>query len=305
MRRRYKFGPAIIGIESERLPLDGAHPDLFYRFFDYEGSADSSVQLRLHNAPMPAPLSDEPTAQYPEQWNLYHRPDGGWRLDIFEPVHFNIKQSAIFDSSLTHADVYIAELPYHRPPGAGPGWMIVDLMEPLVQWWLTAWLALRWNGMVLHGSAVAWDETGMAFVGPSDAGKTTNARLFQEHGGAVVLNDERILIWREEDRWKVAGTPWHGELRQMSPLVADLCRLNFLHKSEENELVSIPPLQIVSAIAQEAFLPIWSAEAMTRLFDSIACLAEEPFCQKLVFRNDPSVVTFLKKRLEKKLGAVV
>ena len=142
--------------------------------------------------------------------------------------------------------------------------------------------------------AVSLDGRGLAFIGESGAGKTTLARICSQAGIAKVLNDERIVLWREGSRWRVGGTPWHGELAQVSPELASLGHVCLLKKASDEHFVPRSGAAFMMDIVSQAFLPLWSPEAMDRCMGLIDRLLQEVPSGELHFRKDPHVAEFIK-----------
>jgi hypothetical protein len=69
-------------------------------------------------------------------------------------------------------------------------------------------LLLRFRGVTcLHASAVAFENSTVAFVGAEGAGKSTTAAAFARSGCAVVSDDVVALVEREEDFWVSPAYP--------------------------------------------------------------------------------------------------
>ncbi|MBN1479894.1 radical SAM protein [candidate division KSB1 bacterium] len=101
-----------------------------------------------------------------------------------------------------------------------------------------------------HASGIVYKGLGFIFIGHSEAGKSTMVKLMQEQ--AEILNDERIIVRRWPDGFKIHGTWSHGEIPIVSPNSAPLGGLFFLNKATENSA-----------------RPVDKAEAVKRM---IACL---------------------------------
>ena len=72
---------------------------------------------------------------------------------------------------------------------------------------------LYFNGMMLHASAIEYNDKAYLFSGPSGIGKSTHTRLWQSlYGDAVqVFNDDKPALRRLDDGWYAYGTPWCGK----------------------------------------------------------------------------------------------
>jgi len=291
---RFKIGPAVIAIETDAPFSLGPHP--FYEPFRYQGSEPPHLTIRVRTDPTPDPGRLTLLGEFTNQWRLF---DEGQRLrlEFYDQIKFQTKQVILIDPEWSHADFFPIpreDLPHLFRSGGS----VAEVLTHFGPWWFTGWLALQKKGMVFHGSAVLFKNKGVAFIGPSGAGKTAIARLCRDTGEAVVLNDERILIWRSPLGWQVSGTPWTGMLFQVSPASIPLRYLCILNKANTNQFTPLPSLQLLTHLIPEAYLPFWSPERMKGLVDSVARLTEEVSGGALHFLNDPSIVDYLKELLE-------
>jgi hypothetical protein len=73
--------------------------------------------------------------------------------------------------------------------------------------------ALRYECMVIHGSALQLDGEAYVFSAPSKTGKSTHSRMWREVFGERVsmINDDMPLLRRQNGAWQVCGTPWNGK----------------------------------------------------------------------------------------------
>lgn len=91
-----------------------------------------------------------------------------------------------------------------------------------------SWVGLDLDGVLVHAAGLARKDQGYLFVGPSESGKTTLSNLAQ---GFQVLGDELVLVRRQEGRFSLSSTPFHGEAALTAPSVSvPLRRVYFLNK---------------------------------------------------------------------------
>lgn len=80
--------------------------------------------------------------------------------------------------------------------------------------------ALEAGGFALHASAVELQGRAHVFAGPSEAGKSTVARMLAKEGARVLSDDMIVLRPGASGTWDVMGTPYRFGTRAPAPLVA-------------------------------------------------------------------------------------
>lgn len=102
---------------------------------------------------------------------------------------------------------------------------------------------LRYDGMMLHASAVVVDGYAYLFSGPCGMGKSTHTAMYKNSWpDAVIINDDKPALRRIDGTWHVFGTPWCGKDGinvNTSALLGGIC---FLHRGD-TLLRRITPLE--------------------------------------------------------------
>lgn len=108
-------------------------------------------------------------------------------------------------------------------------------------------ILLKYNGCMLHSSAVVVDGYAYLFSANSGTGKSTHTQLWLKHFGdrAFIINDDKPSLRMEEGNWYVYGTPWSGKHNINVNTRAKLGAIVFLERAETN---SIKPLDVKTAI---------------------------------------------------------
>ena len=72
---------------------------------------------------------------------------------------------------------------------------------------------IKYDTILMHGSALSIDGNGVLFVAASGTGKSTHASIWQRvfNDRVVLLNDDKPLVKFEGDDIFVYGTPWSGK----------------------------------------------------------------------------------------------
>jgi hypothetical protein len=142
---------------------------------------------------------------------------------------------------------------------------------PLDQLLLMYALAHR-KGALVHASGVVFHGRGYMFSGRSGAGKSTLSRIFALKGHNV-LSDDRVVVRRIDEHFRLFGTPWSGEAGIAQNKDTALCGIFFIRHASENAIRKITPTE-----AMERLMPVTSIP----WFDKTAMLSILSFCEEVV-----------------------
>ena len=92
---------------------------------------------------------------------------------------------------------------------------------------------LRYDGMMLHASAVVVDGYAYLFSGPCGMGKSTHTAMYKNTWpDAVIINDDKPALRRIDGTWNAFGTPWCGKDGINVNTSAPLAGICFLHRGD-------------------------------------------------------------------------
>lgn len=116
-----------------------------------------------------------------------------------------------------------------------------------------AYYLLRFDGIVLHASAVALDGRAYLFSAPSGTGKSTHTRLWcREYPDAKVFNDDKPALRRLDGKWYAYGTPWCGKDHQNINMKTPLAGICFLKRGAENSIRRLTPPEAVKRLIHQS-----------------------------------------------------
>lgn len=133
---------------------------------------------------------------------------------------------------------------------------------------------LRFDGMMLHSSAVVMDGYAYLFSAPCGTGKSTHTTMWREAFGydrVLMLNDDKPALRLENGRWYAYGTPWSGKTAQNTNVCAPLGGICVLTRGEVNEIVLFGGTQAVLAIMEQTARPV-GMEGRGRLLELVDSL---------------------------------
>jgi len=257
---------------TKKFLIEAANPDARVRADWGNLSAESSGQ-KIFDSGAP--------------WQLYCE-NGSYLFRLFSfslgPIPYKV---ARFNRDFSQGMVSL-----HRPH-FDPVQIIYPLEYPLDELLLINLLALD-RGVEIHACGVV-DSSGRGhlFVGQSEAGKTTMARLWQNVPGVTVLSDDRIILRKVNESFWMYGTPWHGEAMLASPDRAQLSRVYFLSKGTKNELLPLRKSDAAGRLFACSFPPFYSRQGVGFTLGFLTELVQSIPCYELRFLPDESVLEFL------------
>ena len=133
-------------------------------------------------------------------------------------------------------------------------------------------LVRRRRGLVLHAAGVDVRGRGLALVGRSGTGKSTQARLWVAHRGAAILNEDRPAVTLGPEGPHLHGTPWSGSSRNFRAESADLAGVVLLEQGPENRARRLEPAESVPRLLPQVFTPYWSRDGMDAALTLLAGL---------------------------------
>lgn len=97
---------------------------------------------------------------------------------------------------------------------------------------------LKFDGLMLHASAVVLDGRAYLFSAPCGTGKSTHTGLWKQVFGsrAAILNDDKPALRLEDGTWYAYGTPWSGKYDISINTRVPLAGICFLHQAPENTI---------------------------------------------------------------------
>ena len=148
---------------------------------------------------------------------------------------------------------------------------------------------LRFDGMMLHASAVALGGKAYLFSGPSGVGKSTHTNLWRSTFGQTVkvFNDDKPALRRLDGRWFAYGTPWCGKnginINMKTPL-AGIC---FLKQSDKNEIRRLSALEAMSKVISQTIYRFRDITKMEKMLQNVEKLISEIPIYELCNKPEP------------------
>lgn len=175
-------------IEEGYLPFlsEGQTPDVQIRC--YAGAPENFVKPDIQYQ-----------AQAPEGalWEVNQGPEKTCIL-VYNPENLSqLQQIAYWSEKERSWDIYVL---LAEGDGINP---LAYPLGPLI-WYFLSTIE---DVLMIHGSAVILDGQTRVFSGFSGVGKSTMAHLWADKRHATIINDDRLILRKEQDAWYVYNTP--------------------------------------------------------------------------------------------------
>ena len=98
---------------------------------------------------------------------------------------------------------------------------------------------IKYDGMMIHSSAVVMDGKAYLFSAPCGTGKSTHTKLWQRVFGedrVKMLNDDKPAIRLVDGEWYAYGTPWSGKYDISTNTRVPLGGVCMLRRGEQNKI---------------------------------------------------------------------
>lgn len=268
--------------------------------FDYSGKrkADIAINVKVVKK-LPKPENADTI------FITYHPDDGkeNWRLlkkgarYIYQSPLKGKEQVAFVNADFNRADVFL--LPDKKK---GFVWDVADVIYDFLQVLMINYFAKIRKGIFTHAVGIKdLNGNGLLFAGESGAGKSTTARIWHRHSRALVLNDDRVIATKKNNKFYIYGSPWHGEFTdylESSLEPAALSKIFFLHHSFKNQAQALSHLDAFKLFYPAIFPAFWDGDFLGNIvsFSQEMLKSFEPL--RLGFVKDKSIISFVRGLLK-------
>ncbi len=215
-----------------------------------------------------------------------------------DPDDTQLHRVAVFNAEHTHATIYSPARDQARVRETG--FQSLSLL-PTDQIWLAPVLADR-SAILIHSAAVILNGQGLLFVGHAEAGKSTTVMMLMESckasktisASVEILCDDRNIVRRWHDGWRVHGTWSHGDVPDVSPAAAPLRAVLFLQQALNNELVPMADRkEIWCRLFAAAIKPMVTAAWWSKEMDVLDQIVKDVPCFMMRFDKSGDIVQAL------------
>jgi hypothetical protein len=257
------------------------------RKFSVNSDGTADLDLRIRWGDLSAGLLGPPVFDSGGTWKLYREgPSEVFRFWANQRGSVPYLECKL-DPTRSRGDVTLHRdfFPVHEP---------VEALQFPVDEVLMVHLLGQGRGVELHACGVVTSEgKGYIFAGQSGDGKTTTARLWESRGGTAILSDDRIIVRREEGRFVMYGTPWHGEAELAANRSAPVDAVFVLEHGKSNLFHPTSISEAVALLAARSFVPFHDSAALEWSLGFLGEFVASVPCRRFAFVPDESARAFI------------
>lgn len=150
--------------------------------------------------------------------------------------------------------------------------------------------AVRRHILYLHSSLIEYHGHGLMFLGPSGIGKTTQAELWNQYRGALIINGDVVFVQESEDSFLGWGTPWHGSSPYCENMNVPVRAMIVLKQTPDNSIRELSGFEKVTAVSNSVFYPRWLENGMELCLETLDHLLSSVPVYELSCRPDEDAV---------------
>jgi hypothetical protein len=205
--------------------------------------------------------------------------DDVYRFIVYHPLEKSkVQQTALLKNNMSEWEICMNYNHTDITPLSYP-------MGSLILYYLT----VKHNAIMIHASGIDDNGRGRLFSGFSGSGKSTMAGIWQQNG-YTVLNDDRIMIRKEDAGYFMYNTPMI--LAEM-PKRAPLNRIYLIEHSEYNCVERLRGVKAVSQVMAFCIQHGYNSAFLEHHLKFIAELCEEVSVCRLGFIPEDDTLDFI------------
>lgn len=157
-----------------------------------------------------------------------------------------------------------------------PMHMVWDEVEYMLAGQIFYRQLLKFNGMLLHSSALVMGDKAYLFSGKSGIGKSTHTGLWlKEFGEKIyILNEDKPAVRFIDGKYYAYGTPWSGKTNTNVNKKVELESIIFLGQAKENNIRKVEAKEAFTSLFEQTDRKV-SGRYMMALMDMMEGIVKD------------------------------
>lgn len=125
------------------------------------------------------------------------------------------------------------------------------------------------DSLILHCAYIVYHGKAILFSAPSGTGKSTQADLWRQYRGSDIINGDRALLRKIDNRWIACGWPVCGSSEICNLKEAPLHAVVMLEQSRMNHAKKLSPVQSFAQLYGQITINQWNADFVERVISNL------------------------------------
>jgi hypothetical protein len=161
-------------------------------------------------------------------------------------------------------------------------------------------ILLERNAFTLHASLVEREGRALLFSAPSGTGKSTQAHFWRDERGCRIINEDRVILFKERDTFFATGCWAMGSAAYTDSVILPVDAVVLLSQGPENVAKPLPPSEFLRRTIPQCAFTSTDPLARGTLISLLCDLISSTRTLSYACINHPSSVEHLEKVLWKK-----
>lgn len=154
---------------------------------------------------------------------------------------------------------------------------------------------ISFDGIFLHTSFVVWKNKAILFSGKKQIGKSTQAKLWNEHKNALIANGDRAILKKINGTWHACGTPYCGTSQISENVCVPILCIVILEQGKENVVISATIREAFRSLMKNCSYDTWDKKQVEKALSLIEKISTEVPFVKLSCLLDQSSADILEE----------
>ena len=121
-------------------------------------------------------------------------------------------------------------------------------------------IAAMMNASVFHASFIEYEGSAILFTAPCGTGKSTQAALWEKYQGAEIINGDKVLIYKDNEKFYAAGLPFSGSSDICKNKILPVKAIVRLSQAKANTIDRLTGINAYKAVFEGCYHSKWSAD---------------------------------------------
>ncbi len=167
---------------------------------------------------------------------------------------------------------------------------------------LFAHFLLPRGGLLIHAAAAALGGEAYLFPAPAGSGKSTWAGLLHRDPAWTVIADDKVVLRKTGNDYRVFGTPWNADREFQINDSAPLKGICFLEHGRVNSIQPLRRAETIRWLLQQTFLPFPEAGDIDKALSILESVTAGTAAFRFGFRPDQGAAEYFLTAIEKRTG---